>query len=73
VIDTRGELRLSPDRLLPIDPATQQEQAGLTDNWWLGLSLMHTLFAQEHNAIAARLRLEYPYWANRTGCSTRPG
>jgi hypothetical protein len=60
--DTRGELRLSKDRLLPIDPQTQQEQSGLTDNWWLGLSLMHTLFAQEHNAIAARLRLEYPYW-----------
>jgi hypothetical protein len=62
VADTRGELRLSKDRLLPIDPATQQEQSGLTDNWWLGLSLMHTLFAQEHNAIAARLRLEYPFW-----------
>jgi hypothetical protein len=57
-----GDLRLAADRLLPIDPQTQSEQAGLVDNWWLGLSLMHTLFAQEHNAIAARLRLEYPYW-----------
>jgi hypothetical protein len=61
--NTKGELKLSPDRLLPIDPATQREQSGLTDNWWVGLSLLHTLFAQEHNTIAARLRLEYPYWS----------
>ncbi len=60
--DARGDLRLSPDRLLPIDPKTQQEQAGLVDNWWLGLSLLHTLFAQEHNSIAASLRVAYPFW-----------
>src|SRR3954447_14166143 len=34
--NTKGELKLSPDRLLPIDPATQREQSGLTDNWWVG-------------------------------------
>jgi hypothetical protein len=48
--------------LLPIDPQTQSEQSGLVDNWWVGLSLLHTLFAQEHNTIADRLNLEYPYW-----------
>src|SRR5262249_10824740 len=47
VKDTRGELRLTEDRLLPFSPGTQQEQTGLFDNWWIGLSLMHTLFAQE--------------------------
>jgi Animal haem peroxidase len=61
-----GELLLVHD-LLPIDPATQQQQAGLVDNWWLGLSLMHTLFVREHNAIVSRLRVEYPEWAQGNG------
>ncbi|MEO3875451.1 peroxidase family protein [Nonomuraea sp. B12E4] len=33
---------------------------GFRDNWWLGLSVMHTLFAREHNAVCAALRGEYP-------------
>ncbi|MFP3991974.1 peroxidase family protein [Streptomyces sp. E11-3] len=33
---------------------------GFNDNWWLGLSAMHTLFAREHNAVCAALRQEYP-------------
>ncbi|WP_328923876.1 peroxidase [Streptomyces sp. NBC_00190] len=33
---------------------------GFTDNWWLGLSAMHTLFAREHNAVCEALRREYP-------------
>src|SRR5262249_29731162 len=58
-----GDVRLAPDRLLPIAPQTQREQAGLGHNWRPGLSLSHTRLAQEHNAIAARLRLEYPFWS----------
>jgi heme peroxidase len=48
--------------LLPIDPATGIERTGFTDNWWIGLSLLHNLFAAEHNAIYDALRSEYPYW-----------
>lgn len=33
---------------------------GFTDNWWLGLGSMHTLFAREHNALCEALRREYP-------------
>ncbi|GAA2725601.1 peroxidase family protein [Actinocorallia aurantiaca] len=33
---------------------------GFRDNWWLGLSLMHTLFAREHNTVCGVLRAEYP-------------
>ncbi|WP_204029802.1 peroxidase family protein [Sinosporangium siamense] len=32
---------------------------GFRDNWWLGLSVMHTLFAREHNAVCEALRSEY--------------
>jgi len=33
---------------------------GFRENWWLGLSVMHTLFAREHNAVCDALRAEYP-------------
>lgn len=35
------------------------EIAGFTDNWWLGLSLLHTIFALEHNHIIDELRQFY--------------
>ncbi|MEK7357724.1 MAG: peroxidase family protein, partial [Bdellovibrionota bacterium] len=31
------------------------EETGFRDNWWMGLSMLHTLFVKEHNAIAAEL------------------
>lgn len=31
------------------------EVTGFRDNWWIGLSMLHTLFVKEHNAIAAEL------------------
>ncbi|MBO0683825.1 MAG: peroxidase [Candidatus Dormibacteraeota bacterium] len=55
----RGELRVE-NGLLPLDPKTHQDATGVTGNWWLGLSLLHTLFSLEHNAISGRLRSEYP-------------
>ncbi|MFH8983174.1 peroxidase family protein [Streptomyces varsoviensis] len=33
---------------------------GFSENWWLGLSMMHTLFAREHNAVCGALRHAYP-------------
>ncbi len=36
------------------------ELAGVNGNWWLGLSLMHTLFVREHNHVCDRLKAEYP-------------
>lgn len=36
---------------------------GFNNNWWLGLELMHTLFALEHNAICSMLKLQNPSWS----------
>lgn len=55
-----GKLALADDGLLPVDPRTGVESTGFTRNWWLGLSLLHTLFAREHNAICDHLRGAYP-------------
>lgn len=51
------------DGLLPVDKKAKrkgQELAGVNGNWWTGLSVLHTLFAREHNAIVARLRIDHP-------------
>jgi len=56
-----GKLRLENGRL-PLDPETGNVSTGFSSNWWIGLEILHTLFALEHNAICDRLRLEYPHW-----------
>ncbi len=55
-----GRLYLDPDGLLPVDPHTGMESTGFTRNWWIGLALLHTLFAREHNAICDMLAEHHP-------------
>jgi hypothetical protein len=57
-----GKLLVTDDGLLPIDPTTGMERTGFVRNWWVGLGMLHTLFAREHNAICDRLREAYPAW-----------
>lgn len=61
--DTRGELKLTDTRQLLTDPESHLVVTGFADNWWIGLTILHTLFSQEHNAIAAAIRQENPYWS----------
>jgi hypothetical protein len=56
-----GRLALGPDGLLVMEESGF-ERTGLTANSWIGLSLMHNLFAKEHNAICEHLKREYPDW-----------
>lgn len=37
---------------------------GFNDNYWIGLSMFHTLFALEHNAICEALHVSYPSWTD---------
>ena len=57
-----GKLRLEPTGLLPTDPETGLSFTGFTDNWWIGLAMLHTLFTQEHNYICDLLAHEHPDW-----------
>jgi hypothetical protein len=57
-----GKLKVDADtRMIPLD-AAGVEVTGLTQNWWLGLSLLHNLFTLEHNAICDHLMRTYPEW-----------
>jgi hypothetical protein len=56
-----GKLKLLPDGRLPLD-AKGIERTGFTRNWWLGLAMLHTLFAREHNAICEELKTHHPDW-----------
>jgi tetratricopeptide (TPR) repeat protein len=56
-----GKLRLNGDGTLPLD-RKGIEETGFTRNWWVGLTMLHTLFAREHNAVCDHLRAAYPDW-----------
>jgi hypothetical protein len=57
-----GKLFLDGENL-SLDPSNLQiALSGFTGNWWLGLSLLHTVFTREHNAICDALRRDYAYW-----------
>ena len=56
-----GKLRMTDQSLLPIRPETGTEDSGFTRNWWIGLSLVHTLFARHHNHICDELIKACPW------------
>ncbi len=56
-----GKLRLNADGTLPLDKK-KIEETGFSRNWWVGLAMLHNLFAREHNAICDHLKAAYPDW-----------
>jgi hypothetical protein len=60
---TDGKLKLEPNGRLPEDPEQHGiDLTGFNENWWFGLSCLHTLFTKEHNAICDALKRENPHW-----------
>jgi hypothetical protein len=57
-----GKVLVSPSGRLGIDPVTGKEITGFTENGWVGLSLLHGLFALEHNAVCDQLKKHNPKW-----------
>jgi Animal haem peroxidase len=57
-----GKVLVSPSGRLGVDPVTGKEITGFTENGWVGLSLLHALFALEHNAICDQLKKHNPLW-----------
>ncbi|HSK98754.1 MAG TPA: peroxidase family protein [Rubrobacteraceae bacterium] len=56
-----GKLRLGPGGSIPGDVL---DRLAKEPGWWIGLALMFTLFAREHNAICEHLREEHPHWSD---------
>lgn len=61
-----GKLLIQENGLLPLNPDNGIDLVGFDDNWWIGLTLLHTLFVKEHNAICDHLKEEYPGWDDET-------
>ena len=55
LVQVNGEDHLPPALL---------DQLAQVPGWWLGLGLLLTLFAREHNAICDRLAQAYPSWSD---------
>lgn len=66
----QGKLYIDPQGFLPVVPETGQTLSGFTDNWWLGLEILHTLFAKEHNAICDGLRIAEPHLTDQENFET---
>lgn len=67
--ETDGHLRIdATTRLLPLEDEDGNPRTGRVDltgvngNWWLGLSLLHSLFTLEHNHLCDRFREQHPEW-----------
>jgi heme peroxidase len=63
-IRSRRDGKIKFDRgMLPEDPEHKGvDFTGFNENWWIGLALLHNLFAREHNAICDALKSAYPKW-----------
>jgi hypothetical protein len=58
-----GKLKTDGKGLLQAD-RNGIDITGVTGNYWLGLSLLHTLFTHEHNAICDHLKDKHPHWSD---------
>src|SRR3954447_5959676 len=58
-----GKLKIGDNGRLLEDPNEAGiDLTGFNENWWFGLSCLHTVFTKEHNAICDVLKRENPTW-----------
>jgi hypothetical protein len=55
-----GKIRVLPDGRLELDVEKGLEITGFGENGWVGLSMLHGLFALEHNYVCDLLRANHP-------------
>lgn len=60
-----GKLTVGRGGRIPREPQTGLPAVGFSDNWWLGLDLMHSVWVLEHNAIADHLAEQFPGWEDQ--------
>ncbi|EJP63377.1 Alpha-dioxygenase 2 [Beauveria bassiana] len=59
-----GKLRLNANSTGAFIPRGEDGNplTGFNDNWWVGMEMLHTLFALEHNSLCDMFKKEYPDW-----------
>ena len=62
---SEGKLRVDENGFpaVEVDPLSPKHPADVP-GFWVGLTMLHTLFTLEHNAICDRFRAEYPSWSD---------
>src|ERR1700744_343365 len=63
-MDSDGKLTLTKEyrEQFILRDANNLPKTGFNNNWWIGMEILHSLFALEHNAICDMLRRNYPEW-----------
>jgi hypothetical protein len=58
---TDGKVKVQDDGRLPKSEHNKGiDLTGFEENYWVGVGLLHTLFAREHNAVCDALKKAYP-------------
>jgi hypothetical protein len=55
-----GKVKVGDDDRLLRSTIPGVDLTGMKENWWVGVGLLHTLFAREHNAVCAEMKKAYP-------------
>ncbi|KAJ7250682.1 heme peroxidase [Mycena rebaudengoi] len=58
-----GKLKVADDGLLPVGP-NGIDVTGFSDNWWVGLSLLHNIWTKEHNLVCDMFKASNPKWTD---------
>jgi hypothetical protein len=55
-----GKIKVDDNGRLPKSDIPGVDLTGMRENWWVGVGLLHTLFAREHNAVCDAMKKAYP-------------
>ncbi|MCH9734310.1 MAG: peroxidase, partial [Actinomycetia bacterium] len=55
-----GKVKVDDNGRLPESDIPGVDLTGMRENYWVGVGLLHTLFAREHNAVCDELKKAYP-------------
>ena len=55
-----GKIKVDDNGRLPKSDIPGVDLTGMHENWWVGVGMLHTLFALEHNAVCDALKKAYP-------------
>ena len=55
-----GKIKVDDNGRLPKSDIPGVDLTGMNENWWVGVGMLHTLFALEHNAVCDALKKAYP-------------